>query len=232
MMRAFRLALLLVLFASFELGTAGNSIAVGTSEKQDEEAARVKFRWAFGAVIMSEKNPRLVSVEPEIVLHSGDQLKAFLELQENCHVYWVYQSAQEEIRLLFPSDVDELSAGNSWYIPEGDSWFELDAHTGIETFHLIASEARLVKLEGFFQKYGLLSPAEKQEGWDQILREIQTLKRRHRQLKTVAERPVQIVGGIRGGDETKPAFKFDPASLAVEICARKFYSRTFTIDHQ
>ena len=87
-------------------------------------------------------------------------------------------------------------------------------------------------MEALFRGYALVSPAEKGDCRDQILTEIRNLKRRHRQFKTAAERPVQIVGGIRGGDETRKAAGFDPASMAVEISAQKFYSKTFTIDHQ
>jgi hypothetical protein len=148
----------------------------------------------------------------------------------------VHHTAQGEIRLLFPSHVDELPDGfeakNYCYIPEGERWFELDDHTGIETFHVIASMERLLKLEAYFERYALLLPAKKGDCRDQILTEIQNLKRRHRQFKTAAERPVQVVGGIRGGDETRKTLGFDPASMAVEISARKFYSKTFTIDHQ
>lgn len=236
MMGTFRLILLVLFLASFDLGLTGNSEAVGTPEKKTLEEKHVRFRWAFGALVMSEKTPRFISVERNTVLKSGDQLKVFLELREKCYVYLVYHSAQGEIRLLFPSNVNDLPGGfevkKYCYVPEGESWFELDDHTGSETFHLIASMARLLKLEALFRGCALVSPAEKGACRDEILTEIRNLKRRHRQFKTAAERPVQIVGGIRGGDETRKTAGFDPASMAVEISAQRFYSKTFTIDHQ
>jgi len=236
MMGAFRVILLVVFLVSFELALTGRPEAVGTPKEKSYEEKHVRFRWAFGALFMSEKKPRLVSLERNTVLKSGDQLKAFLELREKCYVYLVYHSAQGEIVLLFPSNTDELSGGfeekNHYYIPEGEKWFELDNHPGKETFYLIASMERLMKLEALFRRYASLSAAEKGDCRDQILTEIQDLKRRHRQFRTAAERPVQIVGGIRGGDEIPKAAGFDPASMAVEISAQKFYSKTFTIDHQ
>ena len=133
-MGTFRLILLVLFLASFELGLTENSEAVGTPEKNDLEEKHVRFRWAFGALVMSEKTPRFISVERNTVLKSGDQLKVFLELQEKCYVYLVYHSAQGAIRLLFPSNVDELPGGfeakKYCYIPEGERWFELDDHTG------------------------------------------------------------------------------------------------------
>lgn len=46
------------------------------------------------------------------------------------------------------------------------------------------------------------------------------------------ERPVNIIGALRGTAKTEKDGSYDVASFAVEISADTFYSRTFTIDHQ
>ena len=47
-----------------------------------------------------------------------------------------------------------------------------------------------------------------------------------------AERPVNIIGNLRGTEKAETAGAHDIAKFAVEISADTFYSRTFTIDHQ
>ena len=87
-------------------------------------------------------------------------------------------------------------------------------------------------MEALVKKYALLPLAEKDDCKDQILADIRSLIRRHRRFKTAAERPVQMVGAIRGGHETSKVVRFDLLSIAVEIAADRFYGKSFTIDHQ
>lgn len=235
-MALFRLAFIVFFIAFFGSGLTLNSEATGTLERNSQEQRPVQFRWAFCARIMSEKEPCMVSIERDTVLKSGDQLKIFLELQKKCYIYLIYYSAQRKVHLLFPFDLDNFpsdsDATKDYCIPKGDAWFELDGHTGTETFYLLASAERLVGLEALVKKYEALPPPEKGDCKDQILTEIRSLKRQHQQFKTAAERPVLIVGGIRGSDETRKAVRFDPALMAIEISAERFYSKTFTIDYQ
>ena len=49
---------------------------------------------------------------------------------------------------------------------------------------------------------------------------------------TYAERPVNIIGKLRGTEKAEAATELETAKHALEISADTFFSRTFTIDHQ
>jgi hypothetical protein len=159
-----------------------------------------------------------------------------LELKEKCYAYVIYQGAQGEIRLLFPYELSDLEKGyqesKMYYIPKGGGWFELDSQVGQETFHLLASAHRLTNLEMLLKAYEAASGENKKVVSQDVLEEIKQLRRTSRNLKAPAERPVQIVGRIRGSGEPESANRPDIEPLAVEISAESFYSRTFTIDHK
>ena len=65
-----------------------------------------------------------------------------------------------------------------------------------------------------------------------ILSEIKDLRWQHRTFKKSAERPVAMMGHLRGTKTAAPTDDFDVARQAVEISAPHFYSRAFTIDHR
>ena len=44
----------------------------------------VCFRWAFGAIIGSKNDRRLVAITRDTILKTGDQLKMLVELQKKC----------------------------------------------------------------------------------------------------------------------------------------------------
>ena len=231
-----RLSLFIFLFATLGFGFAESPRAVSAQQQSQREEQDVSFRWAFGALVRAEKGPAFVAIKHDTTLKTGDQFKMFVELQKDCFVYVIYQSPRGEIHLLFPYNLQQFSTDyqpfKQYYIPQDDGWFELDEHVGRETFYLLASAQQLIELERLLRMYKTAEPAGKQDLAKQILTEIRKIKRRHRKFKTFAERPVQTVGNIRGGDDAKKALRPDVSSVAVEISAKTFYSRTFTIDHQ
>jgi len=206
-----------------------------TNAEQKKEK-NLCFRWAFGAIQRGEHKPKFFAVTRDTRLKTGDKLKMLVELEKKCFVYVIYHSAQDEVMILFPYDMEQFTRdyvpGKRYYIPQGDRWFELDENLGRETFYLLASAQRLMGLERLLRKYTTADLARKPELAKQILTEIRKIKRRHRKFKTFAERPVQIVGNIRGVDDAQKTVRPDVSSIAVEISAKTFYSRTFTIDHQ
>jgi hypothetical protein len=138
--------------------------------------------------------------------------------------------------VLFPYRFEQLSRGYpkevEHYIPQGNEWFELDEHTGQETFYLLASAKRLHELEALINQYETADPVKKSELAKEVLMEIRKLRKAHRKFKTFAEKPVNIMGHLRGSEKVEPADTPDVTELAVEISGSKFYSRTFTIDHK
>jgi len=203
---------------------------------QQKQNKNLCFRWAFGAIAKGEHKPTFFAVTRDTALKTGDKLKMLVELEKKCFVYVIYHSAQDEVMILFPYDMQQFTGdyapGKRYYIPQGDRWFELDQNVGRETFYLLASAQRLVELEGLFSTYTTADPAKKQGLAKQILTEIRTIKRQHRKLTTFAERPVSVGGSVRAITEDEKAFRPDVATIAVEISATDFFSRAFTIDHR
>jgi hypothetical protein len=223
---------LLIMFMVVEVGQCNTA----TAQDRQKEGEGVRFKWAFGALKEGEGAPQLVAINRDAALKAGDELKMLVELKEKCYAYVIYQGPQGEIRLLFPYELSDLEKGYQeskvYYVPKGGGWFELDSQVGQETFHLLASAERLITLEKLLKDYESAGSENKPFVAQDLLEEIQQLRRTNRNLKAPAERPAQIVGRIRGSGEPGPTNRPDIEPLAVEISAESFYSRTFTIDHK
>ena len=221
---------LFCLFLLFE-----SHVAVHAQQTAAQPDANVKFQWAFGA-LKKANGSKFEAVAKDTDLKTGDQIKFFLKVNKNCFVYLIYRSSQGELSVLFPQRFKLLSAeytvSGDHYIPKGDEWFELDEHTGEERFYLLASVERLLKLETLINDYESADAAKKPPRAEKILSEIRKLRKQHLKFKTYAERPVNIIGNLRGTEKAETAEARDIAKFAVEISADTFYSRTFTIDHQ
>ncbi len=77
-----------------------------------------------------------------------------------------------------------------------------------------------------------LSLPRKTELTRQVLDEVRSFKKQHRELATAAERPETIGGAVRGFEKAQGMNRPDIAVIATEISAPGFAARTFTIDHQ
>lgn len=202
---------------------------------QTTETGAVKFRWAFGALVGPEGDRRLVAVDKDRVLHSGDQIKFFLQPRSGCYIYIFYHSAQDELVRLFPVDTagTALVPDSQHTVPEGDRWFRLDEQAGPETFYLLASATRLERLEALSAQLTIPAAVEgRRAAAEAVLAEIKHLRRTHRQLKVDAERPVRLGGNFRGTAKTDGTALPDIRDIAVELSTGTFYSRTFRIDHR
>jgi hypothetical protein len=191
--------------------------------------ANVKF-------LKKANGSKFEAISKDTDLKTGDQIKFFLKVNKDCFVYLIYRSSQGELSVLFPHRFKLLSAeytvSGEHYIPKDDDWFELDDHTGEERFYLLASVERLLELETLINDYESAGAAQKPPLAQKILSEIRKLRKQHLKFKTYAERPVNIIGNLRGTEKAETAGARDIAKFAVEISADTFYSRTFTIDHQ
>ena len=184
----------------------------------------IRFRWAFGAMVGPKNDRRLVAITRDTRLKTGDQLKMFVELKNNCYVYVIYRSAQNEIALLFPYEVKhfqkDYDTSRKYYIPKDDMWFELDQSTGRETFYLLASTKRLTGLEAFLEEYKSGKADSKKELAKNIVAEIRKIKKHNRKfMTTAAERPVQIGGNVRGIKKDKKLSSPDFDPIAAEVTA-------------
>ena len=221
---------LFCLFLLFE-----SHVVVHAQQTAAQPDANIKFQWAFGA-LKKANGSKFEAVSKDTDLKTGDQIKFFLKVNKNCFVYLIYRSSQGDLSVLFPHRFKLLSAeytvSGDHYIPKGDEWFELDEHTGEERFYLLASVERLLSLETLINDYENADAAKKPPLAKKILSEIRVLRKQHLKFKTYAERPVNIIGNLRGTEKAETAGPHDIAKFAVEISAYTFYSRTFTIDHQ
>jgi len=217
----------------FVLFCSGNPVLA--EEAQPQPDANLQFQWAFGA-LKKANGSKFEAIDRDTVLKTGDQIKFFLNVDKNCFVYLIYSSSQGEISVLFPHRFklrsSEYTVAGHHYIPGGNQWFELDEHTGEEKFYLLASANRLTQLEAMINDYESADAAKKPTLAQAILAEIRKLRKEHLKFKTYAERPVNIIGNLRGTEKAETAEPQDIAKFAVEISADTFYSRTFTIDHK
>jgi len=217
----------------FVLFCSGNPVLA--EEAQPPPDANLQFQWAFGA-LKKANGSKFEAIDRDTVLKTGDQIKFFLNVDKNCFVYLIYSSSQGELSVLFPYRFklrsSEYTLAGHHYIPGGNQWFELDEHTGEEKFYLLASANRLTQLEAMINDYESADAAKKPTLAQAVLAEIRKLRKEHLKFKTYAERPVNIIGNLRGTEKAETAEPQDIAKFAVEISADTFYSRTFTIDHK
>jgi hypothetical protein len=196
-----------------------------------------QFLWAFGALVGPDHDRRLISIDRDTILKTGDQLKMFLELKENYFAYVFYYSSQGKMYLLFPTNnqfATDYVVDKKYYIPQGSLWFELDEYTGSEIFYLIVSAERLNKLESLYLNYTTSTDAaDLKEFAQKILTEIKKTKGQYQKLTTAAERPLRLGGNLRGGINKAVKSSYPSITeIAVEISVTNFYGRTFTIDHR
>jgi len=196
----------------------------------------VKFRWAFGALKQSGAELKLETIGTKSVLKTGDQLKMMVDLESDCFVYLIHHSSQDTVKLMFPYTLkqltDDYQQHRKYFIPEGDRWFQLDQQVGPETFYLLASARRLETLERLFQQYESAEPSRRAQINGEVLDEISTLKKEHRDLVATAERPETIGGAVRGFEKAQGMNLPDISVIAREVSGPGFVVRTFTIDHQ
>lgn len=210
--------------------------SVLAEREKEQKHGNIKFLWAFGAIIKTADSVVFQSIDRDTALKTGDKIKFFIKLEKPCFVYLIYRSSQNEIKVLFPHRFEvtdnERNISQDYYIPLGNQWFELDDHVGQEKFYLLASPDRLYELEAIINKYESVDTAQRPEIANKIQLEIRNLRKKHLKLKRHAERPVNIIGGLRGTEKTVKNVSYDVANFALEISANTLYSRTFTIDHR
>ena len=195
----------------------------------------IGFLYAFGAYVGPQGKGKVIPVQNETSLRAGDRLKLFFEPKSDQHLYLLHISSQGELTPLFPAAAQpaKVARGTKVFIPAGNNWFELDAHPGQEKFFLIATAERLDRLEELCARHtALKDKADVQTSADEILDEIKRLRQKNKQLSAPAEKPVRIGGSLRGQQPSSSPAVPDITSLAAEVTAPGFYSRTFSIEHR
>jgi len=196
-----------------------------------QAAGNIRFRFAFGALTGTGTNRSLVRITEDAKLKTGDRIKLMAQLEQPGFLYVIHRGPDNEITLLLPADLKQSTpVGKPYYMPNGASWFELDKNPGDETVYLLASTQRLENLESLLQRYSAAPAAGKASAATDIVSEIRKLRTQNREAAAQAERPVMIGGNVRSLDT--PGALPDISTIAVEITAKDFFARTFTIDHR
>jgi len=197
-------------------------VLVASLGAEEETEHRIRFEWAFGAKVESDKSGRVVSVERDTTLRSGDSLQFYIKPDAGTFVYLLYASAEGGLDVIYsPTGPPAASP----YLPARDEWFKLDENLGSEAFYLIGTHRRLDEVERLLDAYRAADAEARPEVRDQVISKIRDLRRKHRRLSSRAERPISIAGNVRGASD-------DIARFVRVISGETFWARTFTIDHK
>lgn len=197
----------------------------------------VQYKWAFVARGGEAGKRHIGVVTKDTSMNSGDEFKMFVNLSKPSYVYVVHRSSHDEVTLRFPYDLGmfdkDFKLDKNYYIPKGRDWFKFDKNAGPETFYILASSERLTDLEKNLQSF-FTAPAEKKSNAAAlVVSEIKDIKKRFRTFSTIAERPISIAGNVRGGQTRAiDPDRIDVATLATEVSANNFFTKTITIDHK
>jgi hypothetical protein len=197
---------------------------------------KVSFLWAFGAIKKTDQGSQFIKITRDTELKSGDQLKMLVKLNKKCFVYVFYYSSQGQLYMLFPYHLNQFSddyeISKNYYIPQGNFVLELDENIGKEKIYLITSARRLHELENLLGSYNSAESLKKPEFIERVIQEIKQLRKRHKKFTAEAERPVASTGSIRAHVVSEQAALPDLDKSAVEVTAKDFFAKTFTIDHK
>ena len=193
------------------------------------------FRFSLAAVaqVITSGRSQLIPVVDNMVLQSGNLIKFYLGLEKEGYLYLFHEDSQGELTILFPKDSlkAKVLKNTSVYIPEGNSWIELDSHTGKETFHLLVSAARLERLENLYTHHVMLKERDDiKQSVESILNQIKSLKRET--FGRQAEKPIRIAGKLRGNSPSDSLIPQELSELASEITTSGTYVKSVAIDHK
>ena len=229
MLSHFHTRLLLVLALS--------GVAMQLVAQENSSGSNVQYSWAFVARSGGSGPHQIGLISRDTAMKSGDEFKLFVNLSTKAYVYVLHRGSNGDIDLLFPYSLamfeKDYALDRNYYIPKGREWFTFDKMTGNEAFYVLASKERLTGLEKALSAYTGADSAGKSLAASKVVEEIKNTKKQFRSFSTLAERPLSIAGNVRGERTgTIDPDRIDVASLATEVSANNFFSKTITIDHK
>jgi hypothetical protein len=185
------------------------------------------------AKVIKGENHQFIPLSDNIVLQTGNLIKFYFEFEKEAFLYIFHEDSRGALTLLFPKDPQspKVSQYAPVYIPEGNSWLELDSNTGKETFHLLVSAIQLEGLEKLYNRHNMLKEKDAiKQSVQAILTEIKSLRREN--LRTQAERPQMVAGKLRGKSNDGSLTPQELRDAATEVTATGTYVNSVTIDHK
>jgi len=88
-------------------------------------------------------------VEPGGSIASGDYFRFHVTIDNDAHVYVVFQDSSGAIQSM---EAGFVAGGTKLSIPDGDNWFHLDDNTGTEKLYLVASKGQIDGFSGKVKK--------------------------------------------------------------------------------
>ncbi len=197
---------------------------------QLQASDEVGFRWAIlqdtdtGLTALDFRSPPNLSKNTTIQIFLHPDLGTFL--------YVFLLDSSNEFTPIFPGEIDYYStnqAGEKIRVPMGDSRFTIVPPAGQEKFYLIASPARLVKVEKIMNAY-FTNPNDS-ENQAKLYNEIRLLRRKHSKLTQFTEKGIPVSGTVRNlkrtrGPEQKETF------TASQVTGNGFYSKVLRVNHE
>lgn len=235
MKRVLALALVGIVGALFAVSFDGSNHAVAIAQDKPTD---VSFKWAFVSVLDLNGKKKVVPIQRDTVLSTGDRFRLYVQPVTKCYVYILWYDSKRELHTMFPYDFGQFETdwveGKNYYIPKAREWYELDANKGREVLYLLAAKDRLKELESFLKQYASASGDDKEVARARVLNEVRDVRKRYRRHATLAEKPVTIAGNVRGSGEAgvTALAQVDVTQFAVQVDADAFFSKTITIDHK
>jgi hypothetical protein len=204
------------------------------AEAQVSSSGKI-FKFSLAAVAQVNTNGRhkIIPVVDNMVLHSGNLIKFYLELEKEGYLYLFHEDSQGELTLFFPKNSwsKKVPASTPVYIPEGNSWIELDSNTGKENIHILVSTLRLERLEKLYNHHIMLKEKDDiKQSLESIIGEINSLKRTN--FGKQAEKPLRIAGKVRGNSPGSSSIPQELSDMASEITTSGTYVKSVTINHK
>jgi len=170
-------------------------LCIAAGRAQGASGAPVSLTWAF-VRLEKDGGKTVVDFSAHPIVRAGDRLQVYIEPLTRMHIYLFLFDSSRDLSLLYPpaprSPPVPGGAGQGWMLPDKEQWFTIDEKTGEEQFFLLASTARLSRLEDLTAAW--LKNPKSADAKARVLDEIKEQRRRHSSLTGQVEKGVPMAG--------------------------------------
>lgn len=196
------------------------------------DGSSVEFNWALLSNT-EDSGVRSIDFKNKPSVTNDDRLRFYFELIDPLYIYLYIFTSEHDLEPLFPGnlkdyDIAPIQPGH-FYTPKNNQRFLVQGEKGTETFHLLVSPKRLLKLEKQTRAYikDKNDPNRKAE----LLNGIKTIKREHFQLTSRVQQGESILG-IMVNPRTKGNTANQETIVTNHVKTRNFFGKTFSVEHR